>query len=218
MTGLFYSLGLYFLCIYYRLSSGEIFINGFLVLKPEFDLPFFWAAIGIIPGLVYFSTRFETSLYTNSRELYSKINNNGTGAEIDYLIQNLISIVKYYCTKLALLQATITLFMLLVPFAVMQIDKTVYVFWMLAIGLSATLFMYAIMLVLLYFDGKGYAVTISFIYINLIILLTVFLDNFSDGLIGFGFMVASVISTLISIIILIMFMLNIRNYIFIMKQ
>jgi polysaccharide biosynthesis protein PelG len=217
MTGLFYSLGFYFLYINYRFSSGEIFVQGFMALKPEFDLPFFWAALGIIPGLVYFSTRLETALYMDSRELYLKINNNGTGAEIDYCTQNVVSTVKYYCIKLALVQAIVMLFMLLIPFATMEITKTVYVFWMLTVGLCATLFMYAVILVVLYFDGKGYALMISFIYMSLNIILTLFFNHYVAGLIGFGFMAGSVISMIISIILLMIFMANLKNYIFIMK-
>lgn len=217
LTGLFYTLGLYFLCIYYRFCSGEIFINGLIAMKPEFDLPFFWAVLGIIPGLVYFSVRFETLLHTHCRELYSKINNNGTGSEIDHCIKNVITTVKYCCIKLALVQATVMLSMLLAAIAKMKMNETVYVFFVLTIGLSTTIFMYAIMLIVLYFDGRGCALIISSIYMSLSIILTLFFNNSASGLAGLGFMIASVTSMLISIILLIIFMLNIKNYIFIMK-
>lgn len=218
MTGLFYSLGLYFLCVYYRFSREQIFINGFIIPKPEFDIPFFWAAVGIIPGMAYFSVKFETSLYTNCVELFSKINNNGIASEISYCIQKLITEIRYYSIKFLLIQVSISLFMMIVPLMLVQVNEAIFVFWMLTVGLSATLLMYAAMLVMLYFDKKDYPCIISLIYMSLAISLTLFLDNFGAGLIGLGFMIAALISMILSVILLIIFISNLKDYVFIMKN
>jgi uncharacterized membrane protein len=78
--------------------------------------------------------------------------------------------------------------------------------------------MYTIILVILYFDGRGFALFISLIYMVLSILFTILFDNFAAGLVGFGFMIASIISMLTAVILLIIFTKNLKRYIFIMKN
>lgn len=53
LTGLFYTMGLYFPSIYYRFTSDNFMSNGFLTMQKKFDFPFYFAVLTIIPGMVF---------------------------------------------------------------------------------------------------------------------------------------------------------------------
>lgn len=218
LTGLFYTAGFYFLYLYYRLTGSEVIKDGFILLIAGFDMPFSLAVLSMIPGLVFFSVRFETPLYKFSRELNHKLNSGGTYGEISYCLQNIIAIIKYGLIKLLLVQSVVVLLLVSVSLAVVPANSTAYVYWALTAGVGAALPMYAVILIILYFDAKGYAAVISVIYFVLNIGLTVFFDLSRHAHVELGFLTASLISLSVSAILLTVFMKNIRNYILVMKH
>lgn len=221
LSGLFYYTSLYFVCFYYRFIDHNGFIEGFLTMKPDFDIPFYFAVLGLIPSLVYFTVRFETSLHTSYQEFFSAIAN-GTYAEIDFKLQSLVMTVKYRYIRMVSVVVGVLLLMLLLPFALMHADHLTFrryiLYWLLAVALSATLLMYVSNIVVLYFDARGYSLIINFVYLGLNIALTLFVDSNLVGLRGFGFMVASVLSMLLALMLMLYLLRNLKNYAFIMRD
>ncbi|MDP4091943.1 MAG: exopolysaccharide Pel transporter PelG [Bacillota bacterium] len=218
--GFCYTFSLYFLSLFYRFTDTGSFINGFLTVKTGFDLPFYLAVLGFIPGLVYFSIRFETSLHTSCNAFYLSINNNGTLDEIDYNLYSLKVTVKYCYIKLALIQTIITLIMLSLPLIICKNIETgfpsYYTFCILTLGMNSSLLMYVSMIVILYFDARNFAFLISLIYLALNALLTIITYLVHLNLICIGFMTASILSLIISIVFLVIFFKNIKKYAFMM--
>lgn len=221
MMGIFYYTGLYFACIYFRFTDKSGFVDGFMVAKSEFDIPFYLAVLGIIPGLVYFVVRLETALHTECTMFYSAISKEGTYDEINFFMKNVISTVKQYYIKLGLVQGIVLLIMLLIPFTLIQNDEMLFskyaVFWVLTIGMSATLLMYVAKIVILYFDGRLHALRMVLVYMILNVILTLCIDNYVTGIQGTGFMISSIISMLVAVAIMVNFLRNLMNNTFIMK-
>lgn len=221
LTGLFYTIGLYFPCVYYRFSVGENFYNGFLLIKQEIDIPFFFAVLGIIPGLVYFVVRFETALHTLCNGYFSAILNFGTHEEIKVKMHDLIDGIKFYFSKLISVQITIMLGMILIPFFIDEINSSNFMnyklYWYFVVGLSFTMLMYVAKIVLLYFDEKFFSFMIITIFMILVISLTIIFDILKIER-GIAFIISSVLTLLISTILLNKFLRNIKNSVFMMKQ
>lgn len=220
LTGLFYTAGLYFSCVYYRFSDSGSFINGFMAVKPEFDLPFYFAVLGMIPGLVYFTVRFETALYADCNTFFSTMASDGTYDEIDFSARNLVGTIKYSYIKLALVQSCVTLLMLVISFMsahAVNFGKCA-VFWAYTIGMSSTLLMYVSKIVVLYFDARSHALMIASAYFLLNISFTVITDKFSLAPPGIGFMSASILSVIMATVIMIKFTKNIGSYAFMMRK
>lgn len=221
-SGLFYTISFYFVCLYYRFIDNEGFFQGFIVMKPDFDTAFYFAVLGMIPGTVYFAVRFETSLYQCCQKLFSAIGENGTLDEIKIKLQFLVMTIKNCFTKMVLVQGAVLSLILIIPFAFIQVDHTSFIKYSLyfefAFAFSSTLLMYVLNIVILYFNERRYSLFINSAYLALNIILTIWIDSSVVKIRGFGFMIASFISMVLALILMLRLLKKLKNYIFIMRN
>lgn len=220
LTGLFYTLGLYFPCLYYRFTSENFIVNGFLTMQKDFDMPFYISVMCIIPGLVFFSVKFETQLHTKCNEFFSAITNYGTYNEIKFLMERLKKTILYFFYKLCIVQLTVLSTVIFFSFKFgngsLNNFKTHFILWMCIIAMSATLIMYVAKIVLLYFDERLFAFIIASFYAIAVALMTILINK--DGFQGTGFMVASVSTAILAYILMKVFLRKLRNLVFMIRQ
>ena len=219
LTGLFYTLGLYFPCLYYRFSSENFLVNGFLTMQKDFDFPFYIAVLSIIPGLVFFVVKFETQLHIKCNEFFSAITNYGTFNEVKFFMGSLKKTIVHFFYKFCIVQFTVMSVLIFFSFRIGKgplVDfKTYFILWMCVIAMGSTLIMYVAKIVLLYFDERLFAYYIATFYMVSVILLTTVINK--DGLQGVGFMAASVFSAILSYILMVLFLKKMRNQVFMMR-
>lgn len=219
LTGLFYTLGLYFPCLYYRFSSENFLVNGFLTLQKDFDFPFYIAVLSIIPGLVFFVVKFETELHIKCNEFFSAISNYGTYNEIKFFMESLKKTILHFFYKFCIVQLAVMSLLIFFSFRVGKgpfVDfKMYFILWMCVLAMGSSLIMYVAKIVLLYFDERLFAYHISAFYMVAVMFMTSIINK--DGLQGLGFMVASVLSAILAYTLLLVFLKKIKNQVFMMK-
>lgn len=219
LTGLFYTLGLYFPCLYYRFSSENFIVNGFLTMQKDFDFPFYISVLSIVPGLVFFVVKFETELHIKCNEFFSAISNYGTYNEIKFFMESLKKTISHFFYKLCIVQLAVMSILIFFSFRVGKgpfVDfKMYFILWMCVLAMGFTLIMYVAKIVLLYFDERLFAYYISVFYMVSVMLMTLFINR--DGLQGLGFMVASAVSAFLAYMLLVLFLKKIKNQVFMMK-
>jgi|GEM_PF-821896 len=219
LTGLFYTFGIYFPCLYYRFSSDDFISNGFLTLQKDFDFPFYIAVLSIIPGLVFFVVKFETELHIKCNELFSAISNYGTYNEIKFFMGSVKRTILHFFYRFCIVQLAVMSLVLFFSFNVGKgpfVDfKSYFVLWMCVLAMGFTLIMYVAKIVLLYFDERSFAYYISAFYMAAVIFMTMFINK--DGLQGLGFMIASALSAILAYLLLLFFIKKMKYQVFMMK-
>jgi len=219
LTGLFYTVGLYFPCLYYRFTSENYIVNGFFTVQKDFDFPFFIAVLSIIPGLIFFVVKFETELHIKCNEFFDAILNYGTYNEIKFFMRRLKNTISLFFYKLCIVQMAVMSLLIFLSFKVGKGPfadfKTYFVLWMCVLAMGFTIIMYVVKIVLLYFDERQFAYFISAFYMVSVIFMTLVFSG--DGLQGLGFMIASAASAILAYVLLLLFLKDMKNQVFMIK-
>ncbi|HOQ01706.1 MAG TPA: exopolysaccharide Pel transporter PelG [Acetivibrio clariflavus] len=219
LTGIFYTVGLYFPCLYYRFTDENYIVNGFFTVQKDFDFPFFIGVLSIIPGLIFFVVKFETELHIKCNKFFDAILNYGTYNEIKFFMRRLKNTVLLFFYKLCIVQLAVMSLLIFFSFKVGKGPfadfKTYFILWMCVLAMGFTVIMYVVKIVLLYFDERKFAYYISAFYMVSVMFMTTLIGR--DGLPGLGFMIASAFTVIIAYILLLLYLKDMKNQVFMIK-
>lgn len=215
--GLFFTFGIYiyyFLCKFY---IGVEFVYGFLSPTYVIDLPFFIAALSILPGIVNFVVWFESSLFYNCENYLKTIIKGGILDDITYKYKRLNSIIKTNFIKLVLFQGISTISCILIGIKCLKIInlgiESLYYVIFFTVGLYFIFIIYVFKIVVLYLDGRIYALKSVSIFFILNVILGIMIHYFHSNYLGMEFSLIAFIVALLSIISLKKFLKNLNRFI-----
>ncbi|WP_054742509.1 exopolysaccharide Pel transporter PelG [Cellulosilyticum ruminicola] len=197
-----YTLGLY--ChnfIYWQSSHGIVIANTYRV-APTYDTPAFFAFLAMMPTMVYFVVRTETSFYEHYNHYYSLIRQGGTYQEIKTARDTMISTLWKELRNIGemqlvgLISFALIGYMILFGFGASQILLHTYL--ILLMGTFSCSIMYVISLLCLYYDNRKDAalITVSFfVGVSIFTSLSVHAKYLYHG---FGFFIGATVALYIA--------------------
>ena len=206
LIGLFYTSGLWIDNLIMWFSVYEVDIYGTFIFAPFYDNAIFLSYLTTIVTLVLFLVIIETEFYETYREYYGKVNSAETLKEINKAKDKMIESLKYnlFYTFMIQLLVCITVVLLANPiFKILQINYAIRdIFKFTTIGALFNISAFINILVLLYFEKKGKALSIAIVFFTLNTLFTLYFRPRSIDYTGLGFTIASAITYVFSTILL----------------
>jgi len=206
-TGLFYNLGIWIDKIIFWLhpSTGENIIS---ILRASifYDLPMFLAYILMIPGMAIFLLRLETDFAEKYEEFYDAVREGGTLKAIREKKDDMVITAKLSLFEVFRGQLIITLFSIILAEPLFRLFHfpLVYIpiFNILLLGTWLLLFFISILTILFYLDRQKetFLLTLSFFLLNAG--LTLLSIKLGYEFYGLGFVMATLIVSIISLYVL----------------
>ena len=215
----FHVLGLYIHnIVFWSNSSINKVINNTYYYSPTYDMPAFFALITIMPSMVIFVVKMETSFFDKNREYFYRINNGACYKDIEIsknemkevLFKELIGImvIQLICS-LGFIQAG-KIFLSNIGFTRGMIE----IFYLLVLGYYCVIMSYIITTILLYFDDRKGTLFINFSFFILVFIFTVVTSIKGELYYGSGLFISGVISLIIAMVRVSYFIKNIDYYVF----
>ena len=185
---------------------------------PSYLEPFFLGTFSLIPGMIYFIIRFETSYFEQHNIYIDTINKKGTYGDIYLAKSNLIKTLKY---EFSMFFRVVFIFGFILTLLGMRYiiwngesDLNIYRYISISIAMCFIVLMYVVKVLFLYFDHKIFALLISGTFFVLNILCVYVFEVLGLNNLGLGILVASVLTLIIGILLFVSFIKNIDNYLF----
>ena len=217
-VGLFYTIGLWADDIVMWFSIAGVSVFETYLYAPIYDNAVFLAYLTIIPSMVLFLVSVETEFYDTYKKYYGLTNKTGAYKEITHANSEMQK--KIYSELLRTFQIQVLFSISIVIFA-----KPIFEFFNLSIisrdifrvctlGSLCNIFILFIILILLYYEMRRHAVTISFLFFFFNFLLTICFSGKGLDYYGYGFFFGSLIALLVAIFTLITLLtkLNYRTF------
>lgn len=202
VCNLAYTLGLYCHNFIYWNSSYAIQISGTYYVAPAYDVPAFFAFLAMLPTMVYFVVRTETSFYEQYERYYSLIRQGGTYNEIQMAKDTMIKSFWEELRNIGEMQLVVLIvfalagYMILSGFGASQILLHTYL--MLLVGTFSCSIMYIITLLCLYYDNRKDAVIITTSFLISVSIFTSLSVYYKYLYQGFGFFLGATIALYIA--------------------
>lgn len=202
ICNLAYTLGLYCHNFIYWKSSHAIVIGETYYAAPTYDTPAFFAFLAMMPTMVYFVVRTETSFYEQYERYYSLIRQGGTYKEIQMAKETMITSFWEELRNIGEMQLVVLIsfalagYMILSGFGASQVLLHTYL--MLLVGTFSCSMMYVITLLCLYYDNRKDAVIITTSFLIGVSIFTSLSANYKYLYHGFGFFLGATIALYIA--------------------
>ena len=215
LIGLFYTSGLWVDNVILWFSDFQVVIYDTFIFAPFYDNALFLSYLTTIPSLVLFLVIIETEFFIFYKHYFGYANSAHPLEVIEKSKREMRESLLYNLTYtfMAQLLISITLVLLANPiFKLLQINYLIRdIFKVTTIGASFNIFTFILILVLLYFEKRGKALSIAFIFFVLNGSLTYYFTTKPIEYTGYGFAIAAFISFLIAVSFLRDYLKNI-NY------
>lgn len=206
-TGLAYYCGIWadkLLFWFNPLTSEQII--GPLRASAIYDIPIFLAYLTIIPGMAVFLVRIETDFAENYERLYDAIREGEALDHIYFLKDRMALSIRQGIVEIFKVQGvTVLLFFLWAPeiLALLGIsDVYLPLLFVDVIGVSVQVVLMATLNVFFYLDRRENVLFITVFFLITNVLFTLWTQALGPVYFGYGFVGATVISTLIALLIL----------------
>lgn len=215
-AGMFVYSGVYVHNFVYWVSSDALVISDGFRLMPFYDLPVFYAYLSVVPSLVIFVVKVETSFYEKFRIYYLNVNNGGTFKSLKQakkemqkaLLQGISFLIEVQVIFSILSIAFGLMWLPKVGFTMEQLD----LFIILALGFFFFIIMFVLIHALMYFDDRKGVFLISGLFVIANGLLTYLTMNLNVN--GLGMFIASVLVLVVALLRLLYVLRNIDYYTF----
>jgi len=207
LIGLIYSVGLWIdKLIMWLAAPGTVRVAAALQTMPDYDTPMFWAQLAALPVITIFFVHVEPNIFRHCRGFYGRVQENASLRELQQSMFRLGSFVLASVVTLFLALASIGALAILASFvAVDPLGLRATQLGMLRnaiIGMACyTSFMFCIIF-LLYFDLRRPALALLTMFLVLNGVLTLALLPSGSTFFAFGNMLASVITFVAAIVLL----------------
>ncbi|MGO5090936.1 exopolysaccharide Pel transporter PelG [Clostridium sp. LCP25S3_F10] len=218
ITGFLYYIGMYAHNFVFWFSSKGITIENTFRVAPFYDIALFYAFLSLMPIIVLFQVRTETTFYPKYKKYYVVSQEKGNIEDINLARSEMISTLYSELNYLIEMQFIVGLVFMVfgkkflpeIGLAGLPTD----IFSILVLGSMSFSIMYIIVVILLYFDGVMNAMKISIIFFVLNFLLTLITLFLNECFYGFGFFIAALSSLIYSYRKLNLFLKEIDYYTF----
>ena len=212
----FYTLGMYIHNIIYWLGERAVLVSDTYLITPYYDTPSFIAFMSMLPTMVYFVVRTETSFYEKYRHYYGLVTDNGRFAEIEVARENMSGTLWEEIRNMIEMQMLIVIGFVLVSYMVFSklgiSSESNRIFIVLLLGSFSCSIMYVLILLLLYYDDRRGSLFVTASFFGFSIFGTYITSR--CGLDGFGFFAAATLSMFIAYLRMNDYMENINYYTF----
>ena len=179
------------------LGNQRIFVADTFLMAPYYDTPIFYAYFSLLPGLILFMVTLETTFYTKYKKYYRRILNGFPLYEIENAKQEMYRTLRYEILFLAQVQLLVTFIFLFMgvhflPFQGLVQDQ-INIFMVVVLGSWFLSLFITFFLILLYFDERKAAFSLTGFYVISSFLLTILFGHFF-GMRGAGMFLAAVLS------------------------
>jgi uncharacterized membrane protein len=200
ITGFLYYLGMYVHTFIFWFSTNGISIENTFKVAPFYDTPLFYSLLSLLPMTILFQVRTETSFFPKYKKYYLLCQDKGNIQDINLARNDMISTLHSELKTLIEIQLFVSFafiafgmkFLPQIGLSAFSID----IFSILVLGSMSFSIMQIINTFLLYFDNRRTAMKVSVVFITLNILLTLLSLFLGEGLYGYGFFAASLISVI----------------------
>ncbi|KIL42841.1 hypothetical protein KP77_34710 [Jeotgalibacillus alimentarius] len=195
--GLFYYLGLYGHNIAVWLGDRRVMVADTFLMAPYYDTPVFYAYLSVLPALVLFMVTLETTFYQTYKKYYGRILNGFPLQDIESAKQEMYRTLRLEILFLAQVQLLVTFIFIFIgvrflPFVGLTQDQ-IDIFMIVVLGSWFLSLMITFFLILLYFDERKAAFSLTGFYVLSSFLATIFFSGLFN-LYGAGMFVAAVLS------------------------
>jgi len=193
-------------------------IEGTYTYAPYYDIPAGYAFLSIMPTLVMFVVKVETSFYSKYANYFQLINNNACYEDIEVSKKEMFTSITRELTYMMEVQlfcsiAAIILGMKFLPlagFTSSQID----IYSIVVLAYYCIIMCHVIMTLLLYFDYQKGALIITFTALVTNGVFTYISIQLGEAFYGVGFLASGILTLVLSLIILYKFLRNVDYYVF----
>jgi len=215
LIGIFYTLGLWIDNLILWFSDFKVTIYNTFIFAPFYDNAVFLAYLTTIVTLVLFLVVIETEFYSTYKKYFENANSQETLNVIEKSKNKMIESLKYNLFYTFTFQFLITLTLILIANPLSKILGINYfirdIFKITALGAFFNISAFIIILILLYFEKRAKALIISICFFFTNTYFTIFFLNKPIEYTGFGFLIGSFITFILSLILLFNYFNNI-NY------
>jgi uncharacterized membrane protein len=216
--GLFYILGLWADDILIWFSFLGINIKNIFRFSPLYDTAIFWAYFITIPSYVLFVIKMEVNFYDKYKRYFSLISHNGNLDDIEFARQDMKATLYKEIRHLFEIQTIITITAVVLVNRVVATFNLplllVQIFKISALGSLCNVFILIIILIMLYFEYRKQALFIAFLFFFFNTLFTLIFIPFGTNYFGAGYFIATFITLIIALILLVYSINDINYYTF----
>lgn len=214
--GFISTLGIYIHNFIYWRSQLSIIVGDTFRYSPSYDVPVFFAFLSVIPTMVIFVVSVETSFYEKFRTYYSVILGSGTIQDITRAKKEMNEVLLQELSFIMQIQLFFSLFAMAVGIKLLpkigQTAEQIDAFNILVLGDCLYILMYVIVLLLLYFDDRKGALSISSLFLVANLITTPII--LPTGHHGLGLLISAAITVGLAIMRLLHILNNIDYYTF----
>jgi uncharacterized membrane protein len=209
LTNILYSVGLFSHNIVFWLWSDlAVKAADTYVYAPAYDTATFYSIFTIIPSLVIFVVKVETSFYEKYKAFGQAIIGGGTLRDINNAKEKMVEVLKNELSFIFELQLIITLVSVIVGVnlvlpALRADQQTIELFVFLAVGYFLTYMTYIVMTFLLYFDNQEDAFKIALLFVTTSTVFTLITIAMGSDYYGLGICTSALLSLVSGIYLLV---------------
>ncbi|ALQ07431.1 exopolysaccharide Pel transporter PelG [Pseudoalteromonas fuliginea] len=204
LCGLFYNIAVWAdKIIFWYSPSTSIQIIGTLRASPIYDLPIFLAYLSIIPGMAVFLVRMETDFVEEYDRFYSAIRDGSTLQEIYHLKDNMIRTARSGLYDIFKIQGITVACLLLWGEQILTfigIDPNYKTLLFIdVVGVGVQVIFLSILNILFYLDKRSTVLFLAGLFLVINVVLTLLSIAFGPQFYGYGFALATIISSVIGL-------------------
>lgn len=203
-VNIFYTLGLFVHSfIFWKFSDVSISLNDTYLAAPTYDMATFFAVLTILPSIVLFVVKVETSFYEKYKSFCQAIVNGGSLRDLQIAKVNMVEVIRREISYIIEVQFILTFLLIIIGVNVVlplmgSSSQTIELFTFLAIGYFLTYITFIIVTILLYFDNQEAAFKITGFFLLSNTLLTYISIQLGDDYYGLGLCASALLSLVIS--------------------
>lgn len=206
LIGIFYTLGLWIDNLILWVSDFKVTIYDTFIFAPFYDNAVFLAYLTTIVTLVLFLVTIETEFYSTYKKYFENANSQETLNVIENSKNKMLESLKYNLFYTFTFQLLISLTLVLTAnplFKILGINYFIRdIFKITTIGAFFNISAFIIILILLYFEKRAKALIISICFFVTNTFFTIFFLYKPIEYTGFGFLIGSFITFILSLILL----------------
>jgi len=204
LCGLFYNIAVWAdKIIFWYSPSTSIQIIGTLRASPIYDLPIFLAYLSIIPGMAVFLVRMETDFVEEYDRFYSAIRDGSTLQEIYHLKDNMIRTARSGLYDIFKIQGITVACLLLWGEQILTfigIDPNYKTLLFIdVVGVGVQVIFLSILNILFYLDKRSTVLFLAGLFLVINVVLTLLSIALGPQFYGYGFALATIISSVIGL-------------------
>lgn len=212
VIGTFYYIAIWVDKLIYWYSPAGEHNKAFFYSHFPYDSCMFLAFLAIIPALAHFMIDVETNFYEKYKGFYGAIVNKGTLRVIDKSKKAILKVLFESSSRLIMLQTVVSVAFICYASVFIRLlhllPESRFLLWMGGIGTYFHVFVLVSMILILYFDRQGAALSLAVCFLLTNTVFTLLVIKFAPHLMGLGYACSAAVSAIYGVVLL---FINIRN-------